>query len=232
MLDNVPLTLRVKPIQALNFVDLRTLLEKMDCWEDKRITIRNGIQRVEVEVEAVERRIEDLTGILAAPDAPANNHPELHATRKDQATLKKILENTKTIKKTLTATKPDVNSMREEGEMWAMRRRPRNKGLSEREGILRQLWEETPDVKIELYIYLSRAQRMGREKEKELAKKRQPPSTPQAASTASLTSPWGTNMTLNVNLSGGVQQQDTPLRDPVKCLAVVENNFANPWNQK
>ncbi|ERF72765.1 hypothetical protein EPUS_09412 [Endocarpon pusillum Z07020] len=47
---------------------------------------------------------------------------------------------------------------------------------------------------------------MSREKEKELTRKLQPPSTPQAASTASLASAGG--LTLNLNLSGGAQQQD------------------------
>ncbi|ERF73249.1 hypothetical protein EPUS_03081 [Endocarpon pusillum Z07020] len=58
---------------------------------------------------------------------------------------------------------------------------------------------------------ISLAQRMTREKEKELAKKLQPPSTLQAASTASLASAGG--LTLNLNLSGGAQQQDTLLRE-------------------
>ncbi|KAF7502218.1 hypothetical protein GJ744_006431 [Endocarpon pusillum] len=74
---------------------------KIECWEDRtnstltRIveqlqeaakddqTFRNRIQRVKIDAVAVKRWVKELMGILAAPNAPENNHLKLRATGKD-----------------------------------------------------------------------------------------------------------------------------------------------------
>lgn len=63
-------------------------------------TIRNGVQRVEVEIKAIESWIQELRGVQ---NVICGNQSKPIATGDNQAILEKILENTETIKKQMNS---------------------------------------------------------------------------------------------------------------------------------